>query len=665
MATQAELDGYIPKSIVDAKGDLIGASAADTPVRLAKGPQGYYLFSDSTQTAGLGWNHPLEAIDVVREGGLVDDQTTTDNSAALQALVDDVDYNSGDGRFAYFIFPKVLTGKYKFLTQVNVGPRPIHFIGFGATYNDPRFMISMFAGTNGMTIFSIAQDTIYQQGPRIENICFNGLNVTTVVGVDISGVNRVQMRNVVFLGCATAGLRMDSSPVDCAWHDIQNIGFVLCGTGLLSLASNNWFARALWGLNCTIGFDFVGSSANINIDGITWHANANNTIGIRSNGSSNRFAGIMFEAGAASAGPRTLVQINGDGTQTRGQGHHIHVVSAHGGSGAGNTNKIIDFTANTRDNYYKIDWLSGFPNGAEVVSDAGTYNTDLGTYRRVPHFPNSIAIAGIAGAVSDAAFQIPSDVPDNTISLDTTNKRLFAKIGGVYYQTTLSVYVPPLLTNDFEGGVDGTTITTGNSGGASGDAFDFIDIEADATLKYDNDHVYDTLSCKITTPVTARQVNFGWEAASLGGTGTDHYGAFRMYHTAFPGATLRLMAVKLATSTQIALRMGTDGKLSWVDGSGTILPKSGGGSATTTNAISLNQFVRLEYHIIHNATTGVAQLLLFNDPDSGTPTETLTTAATDTGGGFDAIYYGVTSAISNAAFWMDTMTANATAYPGP
>lgn len=44
-----------PKSIVDAKGDLIAASAADTPARLAVGANGTFLTPDSTAGVGLKW----------------------------------------------------------------------------------------------------------------------------------------------------------------------------------------------------------------------------------------------------------------------------------------------------------------------------------------------------------------------------------------------------------------------------------------------------------------------------------------------------------------------------------------------------------------------------------------------------------------------------------
>jgi hypothetical protein len=48
----------IQNAIVDAKGDLIGATAADTPARLAVGANGTVLTADSAETTGLKWVAP-------------------------------------------------------------------------------------------------------------------------------------------------------------------------------------------------------------------------------------------------------------------------------------------------------------------------------------------------------------------------------------------------------------------------------------------------------------------------------------------------------------------------------------------------------------------------------------------------------------------------------
>lgn len=67
----------IQNAIVDAKGDLIAATAADTPARLAVGTNGQVLTADSTASTGLAWSTPSS-------GGLTLIQETT--ASALSSL---------------------------------------------------------------------------------------------------------------------------------------------------------------------------------------------------------------------------------------------------------------------------------------------------------------------------------------------------------------------------------------------------------------------------------------------------------------------------------------------------------------------------------------------------------------------------------------------------
>jgi hypothetical protein len=48
--------GAVAATLIDAKGDLIAGTAADTAGRLAVGTNGYLLVADSTETTGLKWS---------------------------------------------------------------------------------------------------------------------------------------------------------------------------------------------------------------------------------------------------------------------------------------------------------------------------------------------------------------------------------------------------------------------------------------------------------------------------------------------------------------------------------------------------------------------------------------------------------------------------------
>lgn len=73
---------FIAKAFVDAKGDLIAASADNTPARVAVGTDGQFLKADSGATAGVSWadaaaSAPAGHVHVAGEVHLSDGSTTT------------------------------------------------------------------------------------------------------------------------------------------------------------------------------------------------------------------------------------------------------------------------------------------------------------------------------------------------------------------------------------------------------------------------------------------------------------------------------------------------------------------------------------------------------------------------------------------------------------
>ncbi len=74
----------IQNSIVDAKGDIVAASANDTPARLAVGTNGQTIIADSTAATGLKYssNAPLGGLSLISSAALTGAATITFSSLA-------------------------------------------------------------------------------------------------------------------------------------------------------------------------------------------------------------------------------------------------------------------------------------------------------------------------------------------------------------------------------------------------------------------------------------------------------------------------------------------------------------------------------------------------------------------------------------------------------
>ena len=98
----AHTHAYIPNTLVDAKGDIVVASASDTPAILSKGSDGTVLVSDSTTSTGLAWQ-PYGAQVVAGKNAIINggmdiwQRGTTFNGISVGAFTADRMYHTWDG----------------------------------------------------------------------------------------------------------------------------------------------------------------------------------------------------------------------------------------------------------------------------------------------------------------------------------------------------------------------------------------------------------------------------------------------------------------------------------------------------------------------------------------------------------------------------------------
>jgi hypothetical protein len=79
-AVDTTMQTMVPKTIVDAKGDIIAASAADTVARLAVGANDTVLTADSSAATGLKWAAPASSSPASGSATVATLENTTSNT---------------------------------------------------------------------------------------------------------------------------------------------------------------------------------------------------------------------------------------------------------------------------------------------------------------------------------------------------------------------------------------------------------------------------------------------------------------------------------------------------------------------------------------------------------------------------------------------------------
>jgi hypothetical protein len=217
-----------------------------------------------------------------------------------------------------------------------------------------------------------------------------------------------------------------------------------------------------------------------------------------------------------------------------------------------------------------------------------------------------------------------------------------------------------LKANTFEGGSDAATITTANSGDASGTPWDNVTIGAgDATAEYDDLRAaHGTLSARLATTATGANVYLRWDLADA----NELFTRFYLYLPSTVALPVRLLWIETSGFTMV-------GRYQIVDSGGTprlqVWKEADGANAIGTVVVTRDTWVRIETRL-KLGTTGVIEAKLFNSPEISTADDTVTLdPAVTTNTAMARGRFGWNNSPTNQEYWLDSIAVETTSYIGP
>jgi hypothetical protein len=229
----------------------------------------------------------------------------------------------------------------------------------------------------------------------------------------------------------------------------------------------------------------------------------------------------------------------------------------------------------------------------------------------------------------------------------------------------------PTLSNSFEGGTNATTITTGNSGGTSGTAFDAVTISGSNTLTYSTTSpARGTLGMAVAIPGSSGNPAYATWAGSLitdqvGGTTATTYGRVYLKLPAIPnpggtGATLMRAMNSAGSAQRWSVRLNSSGQIQVADGTNTVI-------ATSTTTLTSGTVWRIEVGGEGKASGTIECRIYLGH--SITPTETIgPLTAQNLGGSIFSLRFGIGASLAPATsqtWYLDDLGASTTTWPGP
>lgn len=160
-------NGAIAKALVDAKGDLIAATANDTVARLAVGTNGYVLTADSAEATGLKWaaaasGSTFSGCSLYRSSSQTISNATNTNLTFDTELYDTDAYHSTSTNTDRITIPSGKAGKYLITASAAwpsnaTGERSMRLLKNGSTSDNNNCVWAGFGSSSGNTIMVVSR----------------------------------------------------------------------------------------------------------------------------------------------------------------------------------------------------------------------------------------------------------------------------------------------------------------------------------------------------------------------------------------------------------------------------------------------------------------------------------------------------------------------------
>lgn len=203
------------------------------------------------------------------------------------------------------------------------------------------------------------------------------------------------------------------------------------------------------------------------------------------------------------------------------------------------------------------------------------------------------------------------------------------------------------------GATNGATITVANTGRAAGTPVDLTSIGSGAALTWDTTRAYHgNASVRLTTGAAAN-VWARWESMYRPAAGAAQVATVWLYQTAFTPTSSIVFVTNTALQRICEFRVSSAGRIRALNSAGTQIFE-------TTNAIALNQWVRVDCLFTPHASAGTLQVKLYNNPASSTATES---TAVSTGQNLrqtqvEQLYIGNTISAASQSCWMQAFVSD-------